>query len=197
MRDRLSARALLHGNPAKAAPFRYIVRSIAGKGAVATMMTGFACEGGRLHRVPPGAEPEALSKVSWFDLEKPTAEETALVERITGLHVASREELDEIESSSRLGIDNGALYLSMPLVTQVDGDSPISSPLGFVVRSDRLITIRFAPSRLFEGFADRLPREQVLNLGPCHVFVGLLEAIVDRIADVLERIRGDLDVISS
>ena len=61
---------------------------------------------------------------------------------------------------------------------------------------ERLVTIRFQPSRLFEGFADRLPRDEALNLGPCHVFVGVLEAIVDRIADVLEGIRANLDAIS-
>jgi magnesium transporter len=160
------------------------------------MITAFVCEGGRLHPVPPGSEAEALSRASWFDLEKPNDEEKALVERITGLHVASEEELNEIESSSRLAVENGALYLSMPLVTRVEGDTPTTSPLGFVVTPERLITIRFQPSRLFEGFADRLPRDKALNLGPCHVFVGLLEAIVDRIADVLEQIRSDLDTIS-
>ena len=46
------------------------------------------------------------------------------MERITGLHVASEAELNEIETSSRLGIENGALYLSMPLVTQVEGTVP-------------------------------------------------------------------------
>ncbi|MFL5333555.1 MAG: CorA family divalent cation transporter, partial [Geminicoccaceae bacterium] len=161
------------------------------------MINAFACAEGRLQRLTVPSEPDALARAAWIDLEEPTSEEAALVHRATGLHVSARDELEEIESSSRLGFEDNALYLSMPMVTHGLDDSPRSSPLGFVVTRDRLITIRFQPSRLFDSFAERVPRESSLKLGALHVFVGLLEALVDRIADVLERIRADLDAISN
>jgi magnesium transporter len=161
------------------------------------MINAFACKDGRLQRATVPIEPDALARVAWIDLEEPTPEEAALVHQATGLHVSARAELEEIESSSRLGFEENALYLSMPIVTQAMNDNPQSSPLGFVVTPDRLITIRFQPSRLFDSFAEKVPRDSSLKQGALHVFVGLLEAIVDRIADVLERIRADLDAIST
>lgn len=160
------------------------------------MLNGFACHAGHLHRIPAPADPDALAKAGWIDLHDPTPEEKALVERVTGLTIASEADLNEIETSSRLAVENGTLYLSMPLVTNIDHGTPVSSPLGFVVTRDRLITIRFRRSKLFDDFADKLPRDQTLNAGPVHVFVGLLESLVDRIADVLELIRSQLDAIS-
>ena len=44
--------------------------------------------------LPPG--------VVWIDLMKPDSAEIAFVERATGLHVPTKDELSEIESSSRL-----------------------------------------------------------------------------------------------
>ena len=58
------------------------------------------------------------------------------------------------------------------------------------------MTVRFAPNRIFDTYADRLPRGSTPNDAGVHIFVGLLEAIVDRQADVLEQVRADLDGIS-
>ena len=38
------------------------------------MLNGFACDGGKLHRVPAPAEPEALATAAWIDLQDPTEE---------------------------------------------------------------------------------------------------------------------------
>src|SRR5579859_883789 len=85
---------------------------------------------------------ELPAGIVWIDLLAPTPEETALVERTTGLRVPAAAELAEIESSSRLRTENGVLYLSMPGVTRKDG-RPTTTPLGFVLSADRLITVRF------------------------------------------------------
>jgi magnesium transporter len=68
--------------------------------------------------------------------------------------------------------------------------------IGFVLSPDRLITVRFAPSRSFEEYAEQLPRGETVNKAAPHIFVGLMEAIVDRQADTLEQVRADLDAIS-
>jgi magnesium transporter len=134
-----------------------------------------------------------LGAATWIDVLDPTEAENAAVQAATGLHVASRAELSEIESSSRLGSEDGALFLSMPLAIHVYADDAHSSPLGFVLTRDRLLTIRFETSRAFDAFVQQATRGEMQGHGGPHVFVALLELIVDRLADVLEHIRDNLD----
>src|SRR5206468_3893639 len=95
---------------------------------------------------------------------------------------------------SRLATRHGALYLSMPVLSVAAGLRVVS--IGFVLSPDRLITIRFAPSRSFEEYAEQLPRGETVNKAAPHIFVGLMEAVVDRQADTLEQVGADLDAIS-
>ncbi len=132
----------------------------------------------------------------WLDLLDATEEERATVERITGLRVPARAELSEIERSSRLAAQDGVLTLSTPMISSVDGRRPVVSPLGFVLSRDQLLTVRYAPMQSFDTYAERLcdPDGQAPN--GLAVFVGLLEAIVDRLADVLEGVGTELDRLS-
>jgi magnesium transporter len=59
-----------------------------------------------------------------------------------------------------------------------------------------LITLRFAPSPVFDQVAEREMQPGTADRTGAHIFVGLLEAIVDRHADALEQIRDELDTIS-
>lgn len=151
------------------------------------MLTAFSNQNGSLRLTE-----EPLSDAVWIDLVAPTTEEIAAVSAETGLEISTEAELEEIESSSRLATENGAIYLSIPLVTTPDTD-PQSIPAGFVLTQDRLITVRFGGSLLFDRFMEQN------NTGmhsPAHVLVSLLEAIVDRQADALERAKAQMESIS-
>ena len=158
------------------------------------MLRAFICENDQPRRLGPDIDDTALAHAIWIDLESPSPEEVERVERATGLAVPTEAALSEIESSSRLATRGGALYLSMPLISMTNGPRGVS--LGFVLQEQRLITVRFAPSRIFDQYADQMPRGDSAQSAGAHVFVGLLEAIVDRQADALEQVRADLDTIS-
>jgi|SRR5215471_4897540 len=134
--------------------------------------------------------------IVWIDLLQPEPWEIGFVERITGLKVPSLEELSEIESSSRLRARDGALYLSAPLIYRPAPDQPISTPVGFVLTRDRLITVRFAELASFASFADRPRPPDGPPITSAGVFIELLEAVVDRLADALERSARELDTLS-
>jgi magnesium transporter len=147
-----------------------------------------------------GPHVSAGADAVWLDLLSPTEEERAQAERATGLRVPSEGELAEIESSSRVYARGGALYLSTPMsYRSEDGVSQVA-PLGFVVSPTRLITVRFAAAPAFDAFAERFAEGEARDAagGVCSAsaFTGLLEALVDRLADVLEHVGGDLDAIS-
>ena len=139
---------------------------------------------GDLHRaaLPPD--------VVWIDLLQPSAGEIAFVERTTKLRLPTLDELSEIESSSRLRTEDGVLYLSAPLVHRAITNEPQTTPVGFVLAPERLVTVRFETLAAFTTF------EKAARGGACEVFVGLIEAVVDRIADVLEHIAAELDGLS-
>ncbi|WP_205880492.1 magnesium transporter CorA family protein [Lichenicoccus roseus] len=130
------------------------------------------------------------SDAVWIDLVNPSDEERAAAERITGMRVPSLEEITEVESSSRVFSERGAAYFSMPgTFLGADGQAQ-ATPISFVISPQRLITLRFEKLPAFAAFSARFERSG--TTGSYEVFVGLLEAIVDRIADTLERIGADL-----
>jgi magnesium transporter len=136
--------------------------------------------------------PEAII---WIDLLNPTEDEQKFVERRTGLRIPSIEALSEIESSSRLIADHGAIYLSTPLVAQGDTADYYLSPAGFILTRSVLVTVRFAALSTFDAVAGKVRDDETLR-SSAGVFTSLMEAIVDRGADVLERLAGELDKIS-
>ena len=154
------------------------------------MLTAFACYDGTLHRV---AEP--LREAMWIDLLEPTADETVRVTQTTGLALPTEADVNEIESSSRLSTRDGVLYLSMPLVSRPETE-PRTVSVGFVLAPNRLITVRFASSRLIDRFAAELPQNAAASRGSAHILISLLEAIVDRQADALEQVGTELETIS-
>jgi Mg2+ and Co2+ transporter CorA len=77
-----------------------------------------------------------------IELLKPEPDEIAFVKRTTGLDVPSFEDLSEIESSSRMRSQGGAIYLSAPLVYRADSNQPLTTPVGFVLTSPDRCQIR-------------------------------------------------------
>ena len=159
------------------------------------MLTAFLCTDGRLHRLSETVSADALRSAVWIDLLSPDADTIDQVRQATGLPVPTEAEISEIETSSRLAERDGVLYLSMSLLS-LSGDGPRGAAVGFVLAPERLITVRFAASRVFGAYAVNPPRGANQQAAGAHVFVGLLEAIVDRQADMLEQVRTDLESVS-
>ena len=133
----------------------------------------------------------------WFDLLSPTEAEIAEVEKRTGVTLPRRDALSEIERSSRLQRSDGVLTMSTPTAAQHTSGGVIAAPIGFVLASDWLITIRFAPLPAFDAVLQRLGAEPTIaGRGP-EVFTQLCEEIVDRVADGLEHIADELGKLST
>lgn len=133
----------------------------------------------------------------WIDLLNPSREEDRYVENLLGISVPTREEMQEIEHSSRLYSDNGTEYMTINIGANLDTERPILSPVTFVLNGTVLVTVRYENPLPFAMFTARVKKA---NAVPCasgeQIMVGLLEAIVDRIADALEGIGMRIDAIS-
>ncbi len=142
--------------------------------------------------VQPG--PHSGADAAWLDLVLPTDAERSWAERCTRLRVPAQADLAEIESSSRLAVSGQVLTLSTPMTYLGPDGGSMMAPLGFVLSPDHLITVRFADMPVFDLFAERFQAVE----HPCSTaaFVGLLEAMVDRLADVLEHVGAEMDGMS-
>jgi magnesium transporter len=134
------------------------------------------------------------SEAVWIDLESPAEDEIAAVEGLTGLKLPNLKALSEIEFSSRLRRDGEVLYLSAPFVSQADTPDFAQSPVGFVLAPDRLVTLRYSPFAAFDNAAANLTDED--RASAMGAFSAVLEAVVDRLADLLEKASAELDALS-
>jgi len=152
------------------------------------MLTAFATNAG------VASVTEDLRSAIWIDLRDPTETETRRVTEATGLRVPTQAEVSEIEASSRLVLRERVLYLSMPMITVEGGRHLVAA--GFVLSPERLLTVRFAPSLVFDAYQSRLTAGDEPHDSSAHILIGLLGAIVDRQADAMEKAHADLDAIS-
>lgn len=158
------------------------------------MIRGFAANYGQLRPVE-----DALAQfgdVIWFDLYQPTEDERASVEAALGLDIPTREDMQEIEISSRLYYTEGAAVMTANLPARADADDLEMSPVTFILTGDKLVTIRYHDPRTFRTFPQQAAKISFGCTSGESVLVTLLEAIVDRLADVLERGQREIDVIS-
>ncbi|MCC2110541.1 MAG: magnesium transporter, partial [Hyphomicrobiales bacterium] len=152
------------------------------------MILGFAIKDGRLVALDDPLA--AASELAWLDLVSPSAEEEAAVEAALSVDVPTREEMQEIEISSRLYHNEGVVFMTASVPVRSDSENPVAAPITFMLAGNCLITVRYAEPTAIAAFRAHAMRAQ---LG-CHegdtVLIGLLEAIVDRLADILEKTGG-------
>ncbi len=149
-------------------------------------------------------------KCIWVDLINPTKEEDLLVEKHFGFAIPTREEMEEIEASSRLYQERGAQYMTAVVLHQRDApplvaatpdqrreariaDVPMATPVTFVLSGNRLVTVRYDEPRAFPIFLTRNQKGDLPCPDACSTLVGLLEAIIDREADRVERMQAEID----
>src|SRR5580693_10614966 len=135
-----------------------------------------------------------LAGSAWIDLVDPTTLERTTFENAFGLRVPAQDELGEIEATSRLQVENGALYMTAPLIFASGNEPWLPSPAGFVLSKGVLMTVRFAQSATFDTVAKECGAQEKLE--PAAAYVNLLEALVDHLADLLEAAGRDLDEAS-
>jgi len=126
-------------------------------------------------------------KPVWVDLWNPTPEEIDKACTDYRLNIPPRAQLDEIEFSSRLQYEDGIFTLSVPVTPHNKDEDEATSPLGFVLTADLLVTVRFARLHTFEAITARVKRRE--RTAP-DIFLVILEAMVDYNADRLEELRA-------
>ncbi|WP_114394775.1 magnesium transporter CorA family protein [Oleisolibacter albus] len=131
--------------------------------------------------------------VLWVDLHNPTPDEETLLEQQIHLDVPTRAEMRDIEASSRLYVERGMLMMTADLVANATGPDPQIEPVTFIITPQRLITVRYCELRSFALFLQGCSRQPIPRPDPWAVLLGLLETVVERLAESLERVGDDLN----
>ena len=79
----------------------------------------------------------------------------------------------------------------------VEEGQPATTPIGFVLSDDRLVTVRYATPKPVRAFIDHVRREPELARDAPTVLVRMLDAIIDRLADELEDLGSEIETIST
>lgn len=129
----------------------------------------------------------------WIDLFDPSKAEEDQVEQYIGRNIPTREEMIEIEFSSRLYKENNVLFMTVMMISQSDSSNPKLSPVTFVLTQKQLITIRYIESQAFQLFISQIKKIDVNHRDAVVLLITLLDAAIDRLADILELVGSKLD----
>lgn len=161
------------------------------------MIVSFYLDEGRLvqtseHEVASLVPPHAI----WIDLLAPTVDEEHLVESLLGIAVPTRDEMQEIETSSRLYVEEGALVMTMSILNKAASDEPEAAAVTFILSGGRLVTVRYADPPPLSVFIQKIRRNPQLAVTAEQILLGLLEQTADSLADTLETATADLEGVS-
>jgi len=135
-------------------------------------------------------------QATWIDLLSPTTEEEKFVEKTLNLAVPTQADMVEIEPSSRLYQENGALHLTASILSGVSAGDPKTVPVTFVLTQERLVTVRYDDPVSFRAFISHLQRQPELCRSATSTLVFLLDAVVERSADIMEEVALKTDAVS-
>lgn len=132
----------------------------------------------------------------WIDMLSPTPEEERRVEQALEIDAPTREEMQEIELSNRLYREGAAIYLTANVINASDTDDAETTAVTFIRTPRALVTLRYADPLSFRSFSFRAMRQPGLCNGVDMTMVSIIESVVNRSADVLERVGARLDQLS-
>ncbi len=160
------------------------------------MLFAYLPRGNSLERIEVPAGGSVPTEAIWIDLLSPTAEEDRAVEAVLRIGIPSREEMAEIEPSSRLYVENGARFMTATLVYASDSDRPNTTPVTFILALGKLVTVRYEEPRPFVRLSQKITRVCPPTITGEGVLIDLLDNIIDRAADVLERDSAEIEIVS-
>ena len=99
--------------------------------------------------------------------------------------------------SARLYHEDSAEFMTMTGVSQLESEAPMTTPISFILKGETLATIRYAQPKPFFTYATRAQKTGAV---PCinseQVMLGLVEALIERMAEALEKTGRNLERLS-
>lgn len=156
-------------------------------------MNGYIYDGRALVRQPLNAP---LDQALWIDLLQPAERHRDAVEAL-GVGLPSREEMEEIEISNRLYSEDGRHYMTVVMPGFTAGGKPTIGPVTFILAPSRLVTLRYHTPRPFDTYPARAYKSAPGCGQPARIYLGLVDEMIGRLADMIEEIGRELDGLTT
>ncbi len=160
------------------------------------MINAYRANGSHTVLAPDMSAAALPSDIVWIDLVAPSQEEERHVESVLGIDVPTRDDLKDIEPSSRLYIEKDAVYMTASLVLKADTREPQLTDVAFILTGDRLVTVRYAEPKSFNLYIAALGRAPDEAGDGRLLLAHLVETIADRTAEIIETVVARLDQLS-
>lgn len=161
------------------------------------MINAYKVAGDRLVAVETIQDLDLSADTGWIDLSTPTAEEDRLVEEFLQISIPTKEDMQEIELSNRLYIEDGVQYMTMMAVSLVRPDNPLRCPITFILHDKILVTVRYEDFLSVSYYLQAAKKKNGVPMpGAQGIMLSLIESFINRIADALETVGGEIDGIS-
>ncbi|AZS50828.1 magnesium transporter [Entomomonas moraniae] len=132
----------------------------------------------------------------WIDLLHPTQDEEHFIEDNLDIEVPSPEEMSEIEDSSRFFVTKDGFCMIVSVVTGSQNMNPVLTEISFILDQKRLVCAHYGELVSFKTFENKCARQTQLFKSPDILMMSLMDAVVDRIADILEKLQSNLNDLS-
>lgn len=137
-----------------------------------------------------------IQKAVWIDLIEPTEQEEIILDMAFSIDLPTRREMQDIEVSRRLYKEDNALFMTATILTKADTNEPESSAVTFIFVEDRFITLRYVEPAVFKLFRQERESDLARYNSGHRILAGLVETLIEYIADALENAGVALDNIS-
>ncbi len=125
--------------------------------------------------------------ILWIDLLSPTMKEQKAVEDFMDIDLLTRQQVEEIESSSKYSETENAIISNSNFFLP-QNESFIVEPVSFIIAEGVLVTVRNAEFRTFNEASKRLQINYKAYSTGYHIFISILEVRIDYDADLVEAV---------
>ncbi len=138
---------------------------------------------------------ERPKRILWVDLFKPTREEIKWVEETFHVQLPSKQEMEEIEISSRYWEDEETITINAYFLVKED-DGIKNETVTFVLTLSTLITVRYRELTTFSEVVKRLMSNPKHFEDGYYILASILDIRIDSDADTLEFITKEIAKLS-
>ena len=160
------------------------------------MLTAYVRSGQTLIRKVINLRAELPPDAAWIDLNSPTEQERNWVREQFNQELQFIEELGEIEASSRYYRDQTGLHINLYFLLQ-ENNRARNVNVAFTLNNNRLFTLRTDELPEIRTFSTQRVKDASDYPSAASLLLGLVAARVSLMADVLQKLQADLDVVTA
>ncbi|OFW81322.1 MAG: magnesium and cobalt transport protein CorA [Alphaproteobacteria bacterium RIFCSPLOWO2_01_FULL_40_26] len=130
---------------------------------------------------------EVVRNILWIDLQNPTPEQIREVEEFYNINFPTRQQQEEIETSSRYLENSGVIKINSTFINIIPYSGKIEEhEMSFIITEKTLFTLRYFDSRVISETVKKIKQFPGIFANSVKIFIAILEARTDFDADLME-----------